>query len=238
MAEVIKGTTEEKLIVYSNRIDEELHTFFMRFMPEDDAADLVKVDAAITAATQGRFNAAMMHCGKTIFGDRKGLKAAPYMTTPGTTIYTNNGSFDYDLLYGILDYYIYLCSVYDKEVSSYGYCYLINVDQSVYTFWLHSQDGNPNYGSNPRGLKLAQKIKSANEGSLSDILTSGKRNPVAILGALNHRHGWNMPGVRDQAPRRQALPAAELPRLTGAAGPDVVQSAQDDGPPDVVIQSD
>lgn len=230
MAEIVKGTTEEKLVVYSNRIDEELHTFFMRFMPEDDAADLVKVDAAITAATQGRFNAAMMHCGKTIFGDRKGLKAAPYMTTPGTTIVTNNQSYDYDLLEALLEYYIYLCSVYDKEVSSYGFCYLIGAPQSLYSIWLHGND--PNYGSNSRGFILAQKIRAANEGSLSDILTSGKRNPVAILGALNHRHGWNMPGVRDQAPRRQALPAADLPRLTG---PDVVQSAQNDGPPDVVI---
>ena len=105
----------------------------------------------------------------------------------------------------------------------------------MYNSWLHGNSDDPMYRSNSRGVILAQKIKAANEGSLSDILTSGKRNPVAILGALNHRHGWNMPGVRDQAPRRQALPAAALPRLTG---PGVVQSAQNDGPQDVVIPSE
>ena len=60
---------------------------------------------------------------------------------------------------------------------------------------------------------MYQKLRANNEESLSGLLISGKRNPVAILGALNRRHGWNMGQPRTADTSNRALTAAELPKL-------------------------
>ena len=42
------------------------------------------------------------------------------------------------------------------------------------------------------GSEIFKKLTTEREESLSNMLISGKRNPVGLLGALNRHYGWNM----------------------------------------------
>ena len=55
------------------------------------------------------------------------------------------------------------------------------------------------------GLALHKKLTDERQESLSGMLISGKRPPVAILGALNRWYGWNMgqPQTIEQTDRPQ-----------------------------------
>jgi hypothetical protein len=38
-------------------------------------------------------------------------------------------------------------------------------------------------------------LDKAREESLSDLLISGKKQPIGLLAVLNHEKGWNLPGA-------------------------------------------
>ena len=121
---------------------------------------------------------------------------------------SNYNMYDYDLLYNILEYYIYLCNIYNKEVSSMGYSKLMGISNEIISMW-----GNDSNKLSSRGFEIYKKLNQEREESLSNILISGKRNPVGILGALNRHYQWNMPGVSNKGETKAVLSAAELPQL-------------------------
>ena len=49
------------------------------------------------------------------------------------------------------------------------------------------------------GSEIFKKLTTEREESLSNMLISGKRNPVGLLGALNRHYGWNMGQPRGQS---------------------------------------
>ena len=126
----------------------------------------------------------------------------------------NRSIYDTEKLWQVLDRYIYLCQLYDKEVSVMGFTYLTGVKKDIIYQWASdSETYRHGYNKlNDAPYDFAKTLIEANEASLSNILVTGKRNAVAILGALNHRHAWNMPGVRNDGQNR-ALTAKELPKL-------------------------
>ena len=115
---------------------------------------------------------------------------------------SNNNAYDLDKVSKVFRYYCKLCYKYNKEISITGICKLTGISKSCFYGWA----GNEGYSKGLRdrasqtGVDLLQNINDENEESLSQILISGKRSPVAILGALNRKHGWNMgqPQAADQ----------------------------------------
>lgn len=207
--ENIKDYAGNDITIYANKIDLYLHEFYSQFADEKTEEDPEKLEQLITDSTQNRYNAALMYIRQHVFTDKRSLKTVPYMVTKGTTIKTNNNEYDYDLLNDISDYYIYICSVYDKNVSLYGFSCLTGIDYNIALRWNNSEQ----YKVSSKGISVYQKLYAAEEQCLKGMLT-GKRNPVGILGILNHTFNWSMPGVsREQVSKRPVLSAEQLPRL-------------------------
>ncbi len=122
--------------------------------------------------------------------------------------------YDEQKLEPVLEHYKYICTLYDKEISISGFCDLTGIERDAIYQWAQAGDkyNNGRNKLNNARSSIAKNLILANEQSLSNILITGKRNAVAILGALNHRHNWNMP-YNNNSSQNKALTAQELPKL-------------------------
>ena len=127
---------------------------------------------------QSRWNAALLYINKYYF------KLHPeVLTTPGTV----SNSYNLDAVNGVCDIYINLCYEYDKEISILGFSKLTGINQDTFYDW-----GNQSSRPSSSACEIYKKLSREREESLSNMLISGKRNPVGLLGALNRHYGWNM----------------------------------------------
>lgn len=187
---------ESTIEVFENDIDLYLH----QFQDEQGIEDLRSIPQSV-------WNSCLMYIQRHVFSDRDILKER-------NNIYNNNGIMDsnynmynYDLLLNILDYYIYICGLYNKEVSSIGFSKLTGITNEIISMW-----GSSNNKLSTKSFEVYKKLSEAREESLSNKLADGKQNPVGVLAILNRHYQWNLPGVsRENA--KQSLTAAELPKL-------------------------
>lgn len=131
-----------------------------------------------------------------------------------------HGEYNYILLNDLCDYYISLCTEYDKEISINGYCFLTGISpQTLYTWEADKNNNiyNNNIYNNKTNrnaiseeyIKIAsvarkeiyKKLIFYREESLTSKLVTGKQNPVGVIAILNKHYGYNMPGVRDSRPQ-------------------------------------
>lgn len=187
---------ESTIEVFENDIDLYLH----QFQDEQDIEDLRSIPQSV-------WNSCLMYIQRHVFSDRDILKER-------NNIYNNNGIMDsnynmynYDLLLNILDYYIYICGLYNKEVSSIGFSKLTGITNEIISMW-----GNSNNKLSTKSFEVYKKLSEAREESLSNKLADGKQNPVGVLAILNRHYQWNLPGVSRENVK-QSLTAAELPKL-------------------------
>lgn len=167
--------------------------------------------------SQSVWNAALIYIKRHVFNKPNILKNSKPLTGYNNNNYNNqyknlNNSncnrYDTDKVNAVCDYYIYLCCLYDKEVSVIGFNNLTGIDDNTIYAWGHDERK-----LSDSGKEVYKKLVKYREESLSNKLVTGKQNPVGVLGVLNRHYQWNMPGVRDQATSKQALSAAELPKL-------------------------
>ena len=106
--------------------------------------------------------------------------------------------------------YIYkrLCNNHCQEVLQKGFLDMTGINKQTLYNWSSDK-------LSLEGLDLQQKIMEDNEQSLFSLMKDRRYNPMKLLPKLNKVHGWNMPGVRADADKRQALSAQELPKLDG-----------------------
>lgn len=115
-----------------------------------------------------------------------------------TSIY---GAYNIPLCEKVAEYYIYLCKKYDKECSIKGFEYLTDITSETLYKWYN---GNGKYyGVSPQRSDIAKKLQSERENSLSEKLLTGK-NPVGVLGILNHFYGWSGVGNMQEDKTKQA----------------------------------
>lgn len=189
MADKNTVKTESGIEVYEDKISEYLD----QYIADHDIEDMHR-------EPQSRWNAALIYINKNLFKVHKDyLKAEPYMSGKlENNVMTNNNAYDLDKINNICDIYINLCYEYDKEISCMGFGKLTGISQDTLYQW-GAETSRP--GSS--GSEIFKKLTSEREESLSNMLISGKRNPVGLLGALNRHYGWNMGQPRGSGAEKQ-----------------------------------
>lgn len=159
--------TESGVEVFENAVSEYLQEYIDTHNIED-----------MHREPQSRWNAALLYINKYYF------KLHPeVLTTPGTV----SNSYNLDAVNSVCDIYINLCYEYDKEISILGFSKLTGINQDTFYDW-----GNQSSRPGSSACEIYKKLSQEREESLSNMLISGKRNPVGLLGALNRHYGWNM----------------------------------------------
>lgn len=194
--------TESTIEVFENDIELYLH----QFQEEQNIDDLRTVPQTV-------WNACLMYIQRHAFTNRDNLKQKKNIYTNNTITPTNCNSYDYELLNSICDYYIYICGLYDKECSIYGFSKLTKIDYKIIQEWGH------NYSNSNRlstaSCNIYKKLVDEREQSLVAKLVSMK-HPTAMAIVLNKEYGYNLPGVSKESDKsKSSLTAAELPKLGG-----------------------
>lgn len=166
--------TEEGIEVFEN----DIYLYLQEYIDTHDIEDMHK-------EPQSRWNAALLYINKNYF------KLHPDVLKVEGNI---NNTYDLDIINNICDMYIDLCYEYDKEISILGFSKLTGINQDTFYDW-----GNGSSRPSSIGCEIYKKLSREREESLSNMLISGKRNPVGLLGALNRHYGWNMGQPRGQS---------------------------------------
>lgn len=112
------------------------------------------------------------------------------------------------VLYIYNNIYKRLCNKHCQEISQKGFCDMAGIDKQTLYNWKSLSSSR---------FDLQEKIMEDNEESLFSLMKDRRNNPMKILPKLNKVHGWSMPGARERADTKQALTAAELPKLNNNA---------------------
>lgn len=188
--EVVKDITET-IEVYENDID-----LYIKLFCEENHID------DINAISQSVYNAMLRYVYKHCFKGTDKLKSKKLFST-SDRIKSNYNAYDIDICYSLCDHYIYLCQLYDKEISIVGYSTLTGIEQNTIYSW-GKEDQRKTLSS--KSCDIYKKLVSMRENSLSDKLSSGKGNPVGILAILNHCYNWAGVGnMVEQKPERITL---------------------------------
>ncbi len=213
--------TETTIEVFENDIDMYLNLF----KDEQGIEDFKTVPQSV-------WNGALIFVNRHVF--KPNPQALKSKDNYNTGIYNNNinittnyNMYNYDLVDKVLDYYIYLCLVYNKEISIIGFSNLTGIDTDTINTW--------GYDSNKLSTScsvIPKKLSQMREESLSNKLADGKQNPVGVIAMLNRHYGWASPYTADANRSKQALTANQLPRLD--QNPQIVHTieTQNDGQTD------
>ena len=120
-----------------------------------------------------------------------------------------NNMYNYELVNKVLDYYIYLCQINNKEISVIGFENLTGITQETIYTW-----GENNNKLSSSCSEIYKKLIKMREESLSNKLVDGKQNPVGTIAVLNRQFGWASPYTSDANRNKASLTAAELPKLS------------------------
>lgn len=184
----------ENIEVFDNDIDYFLHEF----------CEIRNIDD-LKNESQNVWNGCLLYINRKVFKNTNKLKLKESLTVLG-----NCNAYDIDIVNSVCDYYIYLCNVYDKEISIMGFSKLTGINRDTIIDW-----GNNINKLSTKGCDVYKKLIEEREESLSGKLVTGKQNPVGVLGVLNRHYQWNMPGVSKETSKKLVLTAADLPQLGG-----------------------
>lgn len=164
-------------------------------------------------ASQSVWNSCLRNIYKHLFKNSDVLKSQELYKTGDQISASNNNAYNLDAVNELLNIYIYdLCQRYDKEVSIIGFSTLTGIEHSTIHEW-GNKEGNTKLSKSRSDIY--KKLYDFREESLSNKLATGNKNPVGILAILNRHYSWNLPGVSREAGAKQALTAADLPKLGG-----------------------
>lgn len=193
--------------------ENDIQLYLSMFCEEQGIKDMTK-------ESQSRWSACLTYIQRHVFNNKDLLKQSNNIYNLNSIMDSNYNMYNYDLLYNILEYYIYLCNMYNKEISSMGYSKLIGISNEIISIW-----GNDNNKLSSKGFEIYKKLNQEREESLSNKLADGRQNPVGVIAILNRQYGWASPYTSDSSRQKTALTAAELPKLGGNT-PELVQIEQ------------
>lgn len=172
--------------IYKNDIDMYIHLW----MEDRDIEDMCKV-------SQNRWYNCCKYVYENVFkNNHEILKVKDRLLN----------EYDKEKVNNILNIYIDLCNDYEKVINITGFTFFTGIHRDTLNDWSHDAE----FGS--LSSDICQKIDIMREESLVGLQVSGKGHPMNYMPSLNKYCGFNMPGVREQAPKK-ALSASELPVL-------------------------
>lgn len=207
--------TESIIDVFEN----DIQLYLQMFCDEQRIEDLRIVPQSV-------WNGALMYVYRNTFKGNNHLKSNNNYSVDGNSIVSNFNMYNYDIVNQVLDYYIYLCSVYNKEISIVGFSKLTGIDTDTINEW-----GNNNNKLSQSSSVIYKKLNQMREESLSNKLADGRQNPVGVIAMLNRHYGWASPYTADSNRQKQSLSASELPKLGQNTG-GYVQIAQQNQQPE------
>lgn len=155
----------------------------------------------IVGISQNRFNSLLYFLYKNIFQNAD-LKSKQVYNT-GLFDNCNYNAYNIPLIESICELYIELCDCFDKIVNVNGFSRMIGIDTETIYEWGREKERKVS----SRTSDIAKRLTAERERTLSDRLASGVKNPVGVLGCLNHWHNWagvgNMEQQKPQAVRLQ-----------------------------------
>ena len=153
----------------------------------------------IVTISQNRYNSLLYYLYRHIFKDAD-LKRKDMIYSG--VLNTNNNGYNIPLLEEICNTYIDLCDRFDKIVNVEGFCRLIGIDRETIYEWSRDSDKK----ASRRTSDIAKRLTAERERTLADRLASGVKNPVGVLGCLNHWHNWAGVGnMEERKPQQISL---------------------------------
>lgn len=149
------------------------------------------IETDLKHESQQVWNSCLMYIRKRVFSDNSILKSDISVSKDNSNVImaTNYNKYNIEMCMYVLDIYINICMMNDKEISKVGYSLLTGINYDTINSWEREE------GLTSESSVIPKKLKFMQEESLANKLASGKSNPVAILGILNHRYGWNGVGA-------------------------------------------
>lgn len=167
-------------------------------------------------APQSVWNSCLRYIYKNVFRGKDLLKTKELRLDINKVAPSNDNAYDPVIVAELLDVYIYdMCMKYDKEISLIGFSAFSGIDDNTLHAWGNSSGRDE---LSKARADIYKKLHCFREESLSNKLVTGNKNPVGLIAMLNRHYGWASPYVADSNKQRQALTAADLPRL-GNSGP-------------------
>lgn len=197
----------DDVVIYDNDIEEAIA----------EACQKLKIKN-LKMEGQRPWKAVLQFVGKRVFHDNKILKSKTLNKYINNNIPTNCNSYNYDLIYSICDYYIYLSNVYSKFVSTEAFSYFINIPKDTIDNWKHTEPSTMSF----RIWKKVQDIRL--ESIKDDALDNGNVTGTMFVG--NVEFGLNLPGVSRETSVIKKLTDEDLKRLALEKQETIVQIAQ------------
>ena len=151
----------------------------------DEFCEIYKIDN-INNISQSVFKSMLTYVNKKVFKGTDKLKSKEKYITTSKGTRSNYNAYDIDAVNDLLDVFIDLCNLYDKEASIAAFVCLSGIDYDTFYDWRDMQGKN----ATRKSFEIWKKLNRSREESLSDKLISGKGNPVGVLGVLNHYYNW------------------------------------------------
>ena len=202
--------------VFENDID----LYLQQFKEEQNIEDLRTVPQSV-------WNGALMYVNRHLFKNNNHLlknKDNIYNTNIANNnipMYTNYNMYNYNIINQLLDYYIYICSINNKEISIMGFSKLTGIDTDTINTW-----GNNENKLSSSCSVIYKKLCQMREESLSNKLADGRQNPVGVIAMLNRHYGWASPYTSDSNKNRQSIGADGLRELATIKQDNFVQIEQ------------
>ena len=191
---------ENTIEVYEN----DIQMYLTMFCEENGIEDMKK-------ESQSVWNGALRYIRRHVFNNKDVLKSKDNINIYNNNIPSTFNAYNYDTVNYICDIYIDLCFINDKEVSIIGFSNLTGIDTELIYNW-----ANENTKLSTTSFNVYKKLSQFREESLSNKLVTGNKNPVGVIAVLNRQYGWASPYTSDSNRQKQALTAAELPKLDGS----------------------
>ena len=192
---------ENTIEVFENDIQ-----MYLAMFCEENGIEYMKKES------QSVWNSALYYIYKHVFKNGS-LKNKDNIYIDNNIMSSTYNMYNYDMCMDVLNIYVYdMCMKYDKEVSVIGYSTLTGISQSIIYEWANGEGRK----LSSKGMDIYKKLNEFREESLSNKLVTGNKNPVGVIAVLNRQYGWASPYTSDSNRKKQALTAAELPKLQDA----------------------
>lgn len=159
--------------------------------------DLVK-------ASQRQWKAVMRYIGKSVFADRKMLKATELVKYNNNPFWCNNDKYDDEMLVILYNYYLDLSDRFNKLISAEAFSLFLGLNNVTVSEWSRFEPGQIRY----------EIFKNLKAGRFECIKDRAYDNPN-VTGTMyvgNVEYQTNLPGVREDTSKR-VLSVEELPKL-------------------------